>query len=120
MASETVTWLLPWMVLDYGYLYALLLTWGALYGLAKTRSAADLVRDILIVLLVVGSSYFGLATNHTVIGLLGLATAAILSITLHSAEFSKTNDMAPFGYLTSVSIISSLLVLSGILTSELS
>ena len=120
MATESVTWLLPWMVLEYGFLYASILTWGALYGLLKTKSIADVVRDVLIIVVAVGSSHYGLASNHTVIGLLGLAAATGLSVMLHSSEFSKSNNMAPFGYLTSISIVSSLLVLSGILTSELS
>ena len=119
MASENVVWLLPWMVLQYGFIYALILGWGSLYGFGKFRSGSSLFRDIIILSIVLGSATYGLTSDHSVIGLLLLGTASGMSLVFHSNEFSKTNDMAPFGYLTAISIITTILVVSGILTSEM-
>ena len=97
----------------------MILSIGAIYGFAKWKSTSGLFRDILLILLVVIGSLFGLRTTHSVTGLVLVGIGACASITLHGSQFGKTNDMAPFGYLTSFSIVMSLLVLSGILTSEL-
>lgn len=119
MASEGVVWLLPWMILRFGVLYAAFIAWGAFYGFVKFRSATSLVRDMLIIVASLGASYYGLHTEHSVVALFIFLLACGISLLLHSTEFSKTNDMAPFGYLTSFSIITSILVISGILTSEM-
>jgi hypothetical protein len=119
MATEGLIWLLPWMVLRFGVFYAAIVAWGAVYGFAKSRSGRSLMRDVLIIVTTLAASYYGLTTEHSVIGLLIFSLACGMSLVLHSAEFSKTNDMAPFGYVTSFSIITSILVISGILTSEL-
>ena len=119
MASENVIWLLPWMILKFGFIYALLLGWGTVYGLFKNRSMPDFLRDCLLILMVFVGAWYGLTTDHSVLGLLCLGLASCLSISLHGNELSKTNDMAPYGYLTSVSIITSLFILSGIMTSEM-
>ncbi len=119
MGSTEVVWLLPWMVLEYGIIYAVILSVGAIQGFAKWKSTSGLLRDILLILLVLLGSLFGLRTTHSVAGLVLVGIGACTSMCLHGSQFGKTNDMAPFGYLTSFSIVMSLLVLSGILTSEL-
>ena len=119
MASEYVKWMLPYMVLDFAVVYAFIIAWAALYGYAKFKSTGKLLRDFLIILLVLGSANFGLVTGHSVVGLIGMGIGSSMSLTVHSSEFRKTNDMAPFGHLTAISIITSLLVISGILTSEM-
>ena len=119
MSSQYVTWLLPYMVLDFGAMYAAILAAGAVYGFIKTSSLRAFIRDVLITLLVLASAQYGLRSGHSVIGLIGVGAGSLMSLSLHSREFAKTNDMAPFGHLTAISILVSLLVLSGILTSEL-
>lgn len=119
MASENVIWTLPRMVLRFGFIYALLLGWGIVYGLMKNRSMSDFLRDSLLLLMVIGGAWYGLETDHSVLGLIFLGAVSCISISLHGNESSKTNDMAPYGYLTSLSIITSLLILSGIMTSEI-
>jgi len=119
MASESVTWLLPFMVLDFALLFACILAIGTVYGIVKGKPGVSLVRDALIIAIVIGSARYGISTGRSVAGLLGMGVGTCLSVMLHSKEFSETNDMAPYGYVTAFSIISSLLVFSGILTSEL-
>lgn len=119
MASENVTWLLPYMVLQFAFVYAVIVGWAGLYGFGKFRSGSSLLRDILIAALIVTAGIYGLTTEHSLLGLVVLGAACGLSLILHSSEFSKTNDMAPFGYVTAISIITSLFVVSGILTSDL-
>jgi hypothetical protein len=119
MASESVTWMLPYMVLEFAYVYALIIAWASLFGYFKFKTPKKLVRDFLIILLVICSARFGLVTGHSVVGLIGMGLGCIISLAVHSSEFRKTNDMAPFGHLTVISLLTSLLAVSGMLTSEL-
>lgn len=91
---------------------------GALYGLSKTKSIGLLIRDSVIIILVLTSCHYGITTGHWSTGLVGLGCGALLSTWIHSREFSKTNDMAPFGHMTALSVISTLFVIAGLLTTQ--
>ena len=119
MGSQYVTWMLPYMVLEFGFIYGVILGSGAVYGLFKNRNIPEFIRDILIIAFVIGSAHWGIRSGHSVLGLVGMGAGSVISAWLHSTEFSKTKDMAPFGHMTAISIITSLVVLAGVLTSEL-
>jgi hypothetical protein len=118
MGSENVVWIMPAVVLGFGYIYAMILGIGTVYGFMKYQRFTALVRDGAIVALVIVSSHLGLTTGHSVLGLLGIGTSAGISLSMHSSEFGKTQDMAPYGHLTAIGLITVLLVISGLLTSE--
>jgi hypothetical protein len=109
---------MPLIILYIGILYGTILTIGALYGFSKTKSVGMLVRDAVIIILVLASCHYGITTSHWSTGLVGLGCGALLSIWIHSREFSKTSDMAPFGHMTALSIISTVFVIAGLLTSQ--
>ena len=119
MGSEYVTWILPFMVLEFGFVYAVILGIGAVYGLIKNRKFPEFLRDIVIIGFIIACVHWGIQSGHSVMGLFGMGIGSVLSAWIHSSEFSKTNDMAPFGHMTALSMITSLVVIGGILTSEL-
>ena len=119
MASQYVIWILPWMLLEFEFVYGVIIGIGAVYALIKTRAFPEFFRDVIIIALVIYSAHYGLDSGHTVVGLLGVGLGTALALSFHSSQFAKTNDMAPFGHLTAISILNGLLVLSGLLTSEL-
>ena len=119
MGSQYVTWLLPYMVLDLASFYAVILAVGASYHLVKYKDFGTIVRDAIFIGIVLGSAQYGIKTGHPVIGLVGMGIGCCMSLLGNSNDFSKTQDMAPSGHITAFNIITSLLILSGILTSEL-
>ena len=119
MSSPSVVWIMPLIVLYIGVLYGLILAVGALYGFSRTKSMRSLLRDLIITLLVLYSCHYGIRSGYWATGLVGLGFGTLLSVWIHSKEFAKTNDMAPFGHMTALSIISTLFVVSGLLTSEI-
>jgi uncharacterized membrane protein (UPF0136 family) len=114
--KDQFVWMMPLVILYTGILYGFLLLIGAVYGFLKTASWRSLFRDLFIVIEVLLSSHLGIRTGHWGGGLIGIAIGSALSMSLHSREFSKTNDMAPFGHMTAVSVIASLFDVAGILT----
>lgn len=119
MGSQYVTWMLPYMVLDFASLYAVILAVGAIYHLVKYKDFGTLVRDAIFIGIVLGSAQYGIKTGHSVIGLVGMGIGCCMSLLVNSNELSKTQDMAPSGHIAAFNIITALLILSGILTSEL-
>ena len=119
MSSPSVVWIMPLIILYIGIFYGCLLAFGAFYGYTRTKSIRTLFRDLIITALVFFSCHYGITTKHWSTGLVGLGCGTLLSVWAHSSEFAKTNDMAPFGHMTALSIISSLFVVSGLLTSEI-
>ena len=119
MSSPSVVWIMPLIILYIGVLYGSILAIGAFYGFSKTKSIRSFIRDLIIIGLVLFSCHYGVKTGYWATGLVGLGCGTLLSIWIHSQEFAKTNDMAPFGHMTALSIISSLFVVSGLLTSEI-
>jgi len=117
--GNQIVWMMPLVILYLGMIYACILLVGAVYGFTKGRSSLpSFFRDLLIVIEVVLSCHYGIKTGHWGAGLLGMGFGCILSLTIHSREFSKTQDMAPFGHLTAISVLVSLFDVSGILTCD--
>ena len=119
MSSSNVVWIMPLIILYIGVLYGIILTIGAVYAFSKTKALPAFVRDLALVSLVIFSCHYGVRTGNWTTGLVGLGCGTILSTFIHSREFAKTNDMAPFGHLTALSIISTLLVISGLSTAHI-
>ena len=113
-------WILPFMILDFQVWYPLIIVWGTIYGLLKNLTKIDeFVRDFFVAVLIFGTAVFGIKTNHSVMALFAIEFVNLVAILVFSKNYEKIRDMAPYGHLTAISLINTLLVFAALLTSEL-